>query len=130
MALFLLLFAALTASADHPVKVWRCETTAKHWPGKTLSPEELKSLRERSELDLTDPKKSVYRRCSYAPSQKRVTCDEYAVDRLENYAQAGGILKAYLFGSQSDLQIFVSSKTALENNGRGGVAYQSCGDSK
>lgn len=63
-------------------------------------------------------------RCSFAPSQKKVTCDEYAVDKtVEN--ENVGIKKYYVFKSQFDVQIF-SSLRFVENNGRGGIAFGQC----
>jgi hypothetical protein len=63
-------------------------------------------------------------RCSYAPSQNRVTCDAYVVDRVEKDANVD-IKKFYVFGGQFDVQVF-ADLSYVENNGRGGISFGTC----
>lgn len=67
---------------------------------------------------------TILSRCSYSFSAKKVTCDDYVVDRIEIDSNVG-ITKYYYFKGQFDFQIF-SNKAFLENNGRGGIARGFC----
>lgn len=64
------------------------------------------------------------RRCSFAPSRGRTTCDDYPVDHVENDATSG-IRKFYHYRGQFDVQVFPNG-TFVENNGRGSIAFGSC----
>lgn len=64
------------------------------------------------------------RRCSFAPSHGRVTCDDYTADHVVR-DPIPGIQKFYHFRSQFDVQVF-SSGSFIENNGRGSIAFGSC----
>lgn len=63
-------------------------------------------------------------RCSFTPSEGKVTCDKYEVDKLV-YDENVKIKKFYVFKSQFDVQIF-SDLNFIENNGRGGIAFGKC----
>jgi hypothetical protein len=66
----------------------------------------------------------IVERCSFAPSQSRVTCDPYVVDHVA-YDAVIKATKYYLFRGQFDVQVF-NNLSFLENNGRGGVAWGRC----
>lgn len=63
-------------------------------------------------------------RCSFSPSQHKVTCDKYVVDKVV-FDEKARIKKLYVFRSQFDVQIF-SDLFFIENNGRGGISYGKC----
>lgn len=64
------------------------------------------------------------RRCSFAPSHGRVTCDDYTVDHVVR-DPIPKIQKFYHFRSQFDVQVF-SNGSFIENNGRGSIAFGKC----
>ncbi len=63
-------------------------------------------------------------RCSFSPSEQKVTCDKYEADKVE-YDERIKIKKYYFFSSQFDVQLF-QDLTFIENNGRGDIAYGKC----
>jgi len=63
-------------------------------------------------------------RCSFAPSQGKVTCDRYKVDRVE-VDPVVKLKKFYVFRSQFNPQIF-TNLTFIEDNGRGTIAFGKC----
>ncbi|MFY0570608.1 hypothetical protein ACN28E_43210 [Archangium lansingense] len=63
-------------------------------------------------------------RCSFAPSEGRVTCDRYKVDRVEIDPNVK-IKKLYLFRSQFNLQLF-PNLNFIEDNGRGSISFGQC----
>jgi hypothetical protein len=63
-------------------------------------------------------------RCSYSSSASRVTCNFYAVDRIERDTEVGHV-KYYHFARQFDVQIFADMRF-IENNGRGELASGTC----
>ncbi len=73
---------------------------------------------------IKDTPKSELERCSFTPSQNRVTCDRYTVDRVET-DKFVGIKKFYYFNGQFDVQLYPDMKF-VENNGRGGISYGTC----
>lgn len=70
------------------------------------------------------PDRTYLSRCSFAPSQGKDTCDDYAVDHTERDPNIGAV-KYYVFRSQFDVQRF-EDDSFVENNGRGGIAYGRC----
>ena len=68
--------------------------------------------------------KLIVERFSFAPSQRRVTCDPYVVDQVA-YDAVINATKYYLFRGQFDLQVF-NDLSFVENNGRGVVAWGRC----
>ncbi len=64
-------------------------------------------------------------RCSYSPSAKKITCDEYKMDEVsvDNNINAK---KYYLYRSQFDVQVFFNDLSFIENNGRGSIAFGKC----
>jgi hypothetical protein len=67
-------------------------------------------------------------RCSFSSAEQRVTCDGYAVDRIEHDANIEA-KKFYVFPSQFDVQIF-RDLSFVENNGRGSISYGKCAAKK
>jgi hypothetical protein len=80
--------------------------------------------RRQASVIIEDEKVPFVERCSFAPSENKVTCDRYPIDRIEVDRNVN-IKKFYLFRSQFDVQLF-SNLTVVENNGRGGVAFGIC----
>lgn len=73
---------------------------------------------------IKDTSKPELERCSFTPSQNRVTCDRYTVDRVET-DKFVGIKKFYYFTGQFDVQLYPDMRF-VENNGRGGISYGTC----
>lgn len=63
-------------------------------------------------------------RCSYSPSDKKVTCDRYKVDRIE-HDKDSKIKKYYVFRYQFNFQLF-PSLAGIEDNGRGAIQFSKC----
>lgn len=63
-------------------------------------------------------------RCSYVPSEKKVTCDRYKVDRVE-YDEFAKIKKYYVFRHQFNFQLF-QSLSGIEDDGRGSIQFSKC----
>lgn len=118
-----ILLASLAAQAA----TYKCEMKGQAYLGKdgsmaTVSPEELK--KRQASLVIEDEKAPFVERCSFSPSDKKVACDRYPIDRVEVDRNVD-IKKFYLFRSQFDVQLF-SNLSVVENNGRSGVAYGTC----
>ena len=75
-------------------------------------------------VKIKDTSKPELERCSFTPSEKRVTCDRYSVDRVEVDKNVG-IKKFYYFSGQFDVQLYPDMRF-VENNGRGGISYGKC----
>jgi hypothetical protein len=75
-------------------------------------------------VKIKDTPKPELERCSFTPSEKKVTCDKYSVDRVE-VDKYVGIKKFYYFTGQFDVQLYPDMKF-VENNGRGGISYGKC----
>jgi hypothetical protein len=73
---------------------------------------------------IKDTSKPELERCSFTPSQNRVTCDRYTVDRVDT-DKFVGIKKFYYFTGQFDVQLYPDMRF-VENNGRGGISYGVC----
>ena len=73
---------------------------------------------------IKDEKNSELERCSFTPSEKKVTCDKYSVDRV-GIDKFNGIKKFYYFTGQFDVQLYPDMRF-VENNGRGGISYGKC----
>ncbi len=63
-------------------------------------------------------------RCSFSPSQNKITCDRYVVDKIA-FDENVKIKKFYVFRSHFDVQIF-KNLSFIENNGRGTLAFGKC----
>ena len=75
-------------------------------------------------VKIKDTTKPELERCSFTPSEKKITCDRYSVDRVE-VDKFVGIKKFYYFTGQFDVQLYPDMKF-VENNGRGGISYGKC----
>ena len=75
-------------------------------------------------VKIKDTSKPELERCSFTPSQNKVTCDKYSVDKVETDKNVG-IKKFYYFMGQFDVQLYPDMRF-VENNGRGGISYGKC----
>ncbi|MEQ1782257.1 MAG: hypothetical protein ABMA14_12910 [Hyphomonadaceae bacterium] len=64
------------------------------------------------------------RRCSFAASVGKVTCDEYVPDHIAQDPFTG-VIKFYHYTSHFDVQVFKDGRF-VENNGRGSIAFGTC----
>lgn len=116
---------ALTATLD-------CVVEKKVGPKHVYSASELSREQARVVVE-DDASGAVLSRCSFAASAGRVTCDRYAVDRVEESKRVGDggkielFKKYYLFRSHFDVQVF-ADKSFIENNGRGLIAFGTCSE--
>ncbi len=99
-----------------------CKVTRKVGSENIVSESELNKWK--FSIKIHDSKKPELERCSFTPSQNRVTCDRYTVDRVET-DKFVGIKKFYYFTGQFDVQLYPDMKF-VENNGRGGISYGVC----
>ena len=111
-----------TPWSSQPVQ-FRCDATQKIDPDGLWDAERLRQGQWHIMLDDFGEGASISR-CSFAPSQGRITCDEYVVDRIEVDPNIGA-KKYYVFASQYDLQVF-AGLTFVENNGRESVMFGQC----
>jgi len=63
-------------------------------------------------------------RCSFSPSDQKVTCDRYEVDKIV-FDENVKIKKYYVLRSHFDVQVF-PDLSFVENNGRGDIAFGKC----
>lgn len=75
-------------------------------------------------VKIHDVEKPKVDRCSVKPSEGKLSCDSYDIDRVETDKYVG-YKKFYLFRSQFDIQLFPDMKF-IENNGRGGITLGMC----
>ena len=113
----LLLFPTFVYSTTYD-----CKVTRKIGPENIVSESELKKWK--FSIKIHDIPKPELERCSFTPSQNRVTCDRYTVDRVE-IDKFVGIKKFYFFTGQFDVQLYPDMRF-VENNGRGGISYGIC----
>lgn len=99
-----------------------CKVTRKIGPENIVSDSEL--MKWKFSIKIHDTSKPELERCSFVPSQNKVTCDKYSVDRVET-DKFVGIKKFYYFTGQFDVQLYPDMRF-VENNGRGGISYGSC----
>jgi hypothetical protein len=99
-----------------------CKVTRKIGLDNIVSGGELKKWK--FSVKIHDNSKPELERCSFIPSQNKVTCDRYTVDRVE-VDKFVGIKKFYYFTGQFDVQLYPDMKF-VENNGRGGISYGMC----
>ena len=117
ITLLLFLFSPLFYSSSYDCKV------ARKLDSETIySPTHLEQYKY--SVRIKDEQKPELERCSYSPSQNKVTCDKYLVDKVE-IDKFVGIKKFYFFKGQFDVQLF-PDLNFVENNGRGGVSYGKC----
>lgn len=99
-----------------------CKVTRKVGPENIVSDSEL--MKWKFSIKIYDTTKPELERCSFVPSQNKVTCDRYTVDRVET-DKFVGIKKFYYFTGQFDVQLYPDMRF-VENNGRGGISYGKC----
>ncbi len=119
----LIFFILLSLSSSFVYSTtYDCKVTRKVGPENIVSDNELKKWKFSIKIhDITKPE---LERCSFTPSQNRVTCDRYTVDRVET-DKFVGIKKFYYFTGQFDVQLYPDMRF-VENNGRGGISYGKC----
>ena len=118
-----LALAMVSYLAAAPQPTLRCEATQKIDPSGPWDHDRLREGQWHVLLDAsTDP--VIISRCSFAPSQGRVTCDDLTVDHVEEDLSIG-VKKYYVFASQYDLQVF-PNMSFVENNGRESVTFGTC----
>ncbi len=118
---FILLLLSLSSSFVYS-STYDCKVTRKIGPDNIVSDRELNKWK--FSIKIHDNKKPELERCSFTPSQNRVTCDRYTVDRVET-DKFVGIKKFYYFTGQFDVQLYPDMRF-VENNGRGGISYGKC----
>lgn len=99
-----------------------CTVTKKYDFDRSYTQTQLESLK--FSVRIHDSEKPKVDRCSVKPSEGKLSCDTYDIDRLE-VDKYVGYKKLYLFRSQFDVQLFPDMKF-IENNGRGGIAMGTC----
>jgi hypothetical protein len=117
------IMAALVMTPSVPPATYRCTVTRKVDPDGPWSEQRIRDGQWSVVVRDEEPTATLSR-CSFAPPRKAVTCDHYAVDRVEADAHVG-VRKYYVFRSQYDVQIF-TDLSFVENNGRGSVSYGRC----
>lgn len=115
--LLLLLFSPLVFSSSYECKVTRKLDSETIYSSSHIE-------QYKFSVRIKEEPKPELERCSYSPSQNKVTCDRYSVDRVE-VDKFVGIKKFYFFKGQFDVQLF-PDMNFVENNGRGGVSYGKC----
>jgi hypothetical protein len=118
LIVFFLIFQSQIALANSYV----CKVTRKVGPENTVSDGELKKWQ--FSVKIHDNSKPELERCSFAPSQNKVTCDKYTVDRVE-VDKFIGVKKFYYFRGQFDVQLY-QDMAFVESNGRGGISFGKC----
>lgn len=113
----LLLFPSIVYSSSYD-----CVVTRKIGQENIVSDSELKKWK--FSVKIHDTPKPELERCSFTPSEKKITCDRFSVDRVE-VDKFVGIKKFYYFTGQFDVQLYPDMKF-VENNGRGGISYGKC----
>jgi hypothetical protein len=101
---------------------YECKVTRKVGPENVVSESELKKWQ--FSIKIHDNVKPELERCSFAPSQNTVTCDKYAVDKVE-VDKFIGVKKFYYFRGQFDVQLY-QDMAFVENNGRSGISFGKC----
>lgn len=115
-----LLFLVMTSTA-HSAN-YDCTVTKKLDFENLYSPSQMEKFK--FSVRIHDSDKPQVDRCSVKPSEGKLSCDSYDIDRVE-VDKYVGYKKFYLFKSQFDVQLFPDMKF-VENNGRGGIAFGTC----
>jgi hypothetical protein len=102
---------------------YECPVTQKLSSEHIYSQQNLKQYRYVVKID-DRGETAILSRCSFSPSQKKVTCDSYEVDKID-FDENVKIKKFYVFRSHFDVQLF-SNLRFIENNGRGTIAFGNC----
>lgn len=125
---FLITAAAIAWSASASAVNYDCRVVEKVDYQHTYTKEAI--AKAKFSVRINDSQSPTLSRCSYEASEKRITCDEYSVDKVVQDPNVG-IKKFYAFKNQFDVQLYPAraNETELffvENNGRGGIAYGFC----
>lgn len=113
----LLIFPSIVYSTTYDCKVTRKFDSQNEYTPSILE-------KYQYSVKIKDTSKPELERCSFVPSQNKVTCDRYSVDKVET-DKFVGIKKFYYFIGQFDVQLYPDMRF-VENNGRGGISYGSC----
>lgn len=114
---FLIIQSSITLATSYD-----CKVTRKVGPENIVSESELRKWQ--FSIKIHDNTKPELERCSFIPSQNKVTCDKYSVDKVE-VDKFVGIKKFYYFRGQFDVQLY-SDMQFIENNGRGSISFGVC----
>lgn len=117
LVLYLVIFSSLVYSTTYDCKVTRKFDSQNEYTPSILE-------KYQYSVKIKDTSKPELERCSFVPSQNKVTCDKYTVDRVET-DKFVGIKKFYYFTGQFDVQLYPDMRF-VENNGRGGISYGKC----
>ncbi len=114
---FLIIQSSITLATSYD-----CKVTRKVGPENIVSEYELKKWQ--FSVKIHDNSKPELERCSFIPSQNKVTCDKYSVDRVE-VDKFIGVKKFYYFRGQFDVQLY-QDMAFIENNGRSAISFGKC----
>ena len=106
-----------------PLAEYRCDVNMKVDPDGFWSEEQIEVGQWHILIRDTGSAATISR-CSFSPSQQKITCDLYQVDRIE-VDPAVKIKKYYYFRGQFDVQVF-PNLTFIANDGRGTISYGTC----
>lgn len=119
----LLVALSLTTSSSLLAATYKCEPEYQSiWGERVQKSDFIKNFQPSTTI--YDDKKPKIERCSFSPSQNRMSCDVYEIDKVENDSNVG-IKKYYVFRSQYDVQVF-RDMGYIDNNGRGGFQIGKC----
>lgn len=120
---FLIACFLVVCHAEASAVEYYCVATKKTYASREFTKADLKKYQFATKVE--DLGEEAYlSRCSYVPSEKKVTCDRYKVDRIEVDVYAK-IKKYYVFHHQFNFQLF-SSLAGIEDDGRGGIQFSKC----
>lgn len=127
--LFLALLTLVSFRNHADAEIWNCTVERKIDSQRIFSEADIERFKPRAVLVLTDAD-ALIGRCSISISAgNKVTCDYYDADKLE-LDPFVGVIKAYYFRGQMDLQIYPNQDgtggTFVENNGRGTISFGPC----
>jgi hypothetical protein len=121
MKKFLFIFFLLNSSTVYS-STYDCKVTRKFDFQNEYTPSVIEKYQY--SVKIHDIIKPELERCSFVPSQNKVTCDKYSVNKVETDKNVG-IKKFYFFIGQFDVQLYPDMRF-VENNGRGGISYGKC----
>lgn len=101
-----------------------CTTIRKIERTQEYTKQQLEKYQFATKLEWYPNKESYLSRCGFSPLTKKIDCDRYLIDKIEEDPNVH-IYKFYVFRSQFNFQLFPDF-TSIEDNGRGGLAYQDC----
>ena len=130
LRILLLATLMLISSGKHAqAEMWNCVVDRKIDSERTYTDANIQKWHARAALILTDAGALIARCGLSIASGNRETCDYYDADKIER-DPVTGIIKAYYFKGQMDLQIYPNQNgtggTFVENNGRGAISFGTC----